>query len=228
MNSEIWDLLEKCAESAVTCVNTYATEIPVHTLPFNSVTSINRSWTNDYISRAHLNIIDARTTKKLWMMHLCIFPSHTNNSPIFGFDVIAGANKVTGLFLDVSPGSAGANHLVSSQYYSLVKNTSVSKERVLPEWAKNIFSDRIIAAGNIQNIAEVSLLIHLMLKVLNQYLTSIQMFNNTELSETVIKKHNFYCHNQKQNPKTPAVLKKLGFSDNELEYFSENVLFPQI
>jgi hypothetical protein len=36
------------------------------------------------------------------MMHCCIFPHTHNSSPIYGFDVIAGKNKITGCFHDYS------------------------------------------------------------------------------------------------------------------------------
>ena len=31
--------------------------------------------------RAHIDIVDARETKNLWMMHVCIFPHTNDNSP---------------------------------------------------------------------------------------------------------------------------------------------------
>ena len=43
------------------------------------------------------DVVDARESKGLWMMHVCIFPNLDNNGPIYGFDVIAGKNKMTGV-----------------------------------------------------------------------------------------------------------------------------------
>ena len=37
------------------------------------------------------------------MAHVCLFPELTNGGPIYGFDIIAGKNKVTGAFHDFSP-----------------------------------------------------------------------------------------------------------------------------
>jgi len=56
------------------------------------------SWPNYIYSdkkfrRAHLDIVDARDTKNLYMLHLCIFPHIDDPSPIFGFDIIAGPKK---------------------------------------------------------------------------------------------------------------------------------------
>ena len=54
---------------------------------FNQPGWINRVWTSDSYRRAHVDVVDARETKGLWMMHCCIFPHTHNPAPIFGFDV---------------------------------------------------------------------------------------------------------------------------------------------
>ena len=42
--------------------------------------------------------------QKVWMDRPCMFISElTNGGPIYGFDIIAGKNKVTGAFHDFSP-----------------------------------------------------------------------------------------------------------------------------
>ena len=66
---------------------------------FNQPGWVNRVWTSESYRRAHIDVVDARETKKLWMMHVCIFPHLNSDAPIFGFDVIAGKNKITGAFL---------------------------------------------------------------------------------------------------------------------------------
>ena len=64
---------------------------------------INRVWQTEDCRRCHIDVVDARESKGLWMMHVCIFPNLDNNGPIYGFDVIAGKNKITGAFHDFSP-----------------------------------------------------------------------------------------------------------------------------
>ena len=52
--------------------------------------------------RAHISTIDARETKKLYLLHVTVFP-HTNDpSPIYGFDIVCGPTKVSGAFHDFS------------------------------------------------------------------------------------------------------------------------------
>ncbi len=63
----------------------------------------NYVFTGKNFRRAHLDIVDARNTKKLYMLHLTVMPHVNDPSPIFGFDIIAGPNKVTGAFHDFSP-----------------------------------------------------------------------------------------------------------------------------
>ncbi len=59
---------------------------------FNQPGWVNRVWTSSNYRRAHIDVVDARSTKGLWMMHCCVFPHIHNPAPIFGFDVIAGKN----------------------------------------------------------------------------------------------------------------------------------------
>ena len=63
----------------------------------------NYLWTSDKFRRAHIEIVDAREEKKIWVMHMCVFPNYDDPSPIFGFDIVCGKNKITGAFHDFSP-----------------------------------------------------------------------------------------------------------------------------
>lgn len=49
---------------------------------FNQPGWVNRVWTSDAYRRAHVDVVDARETKGLWMMHCCIFP-HIHNPAQF-------------------------------------------------------------------------------------------------------------------------------------------------
>ncbi|RYI98576.1 MAG: hypothetical protein EON47_19210 [Acetobacteraceae bacterium] len=51
--------------------------------------------------RAHLEVLEV--PGRLLVLHCCIFPHLDDASPVFGFDVVAGPTRVTGLFLDLSP-----------------------------------------------------------------------------------------------------------------------------
>jgi hypothetical protein len=172
--------------------------------------------------RAHLDIVDAREEKKLYMMHLCIFPHVNDPSPIFGFDIIAGPNKVTGAFHDFSP--VETTHPMLAWFADAVAPYTWSKERVLPEWAKNIFSGNMVAAGNISDEQELATILRLVMANLTQYLALVGHAEDRDCTA----QQNWYCHNQKQNPHTPRVMTALGLDTDEVHHFIHACLFPEI
>lgn len=192
----------------------------------------NYSYTCASFRRATIDIIDRIETKKLWMMHLCVFPHTFDGAPIFGLDIVAGPNKVTGLFLDFSP--IDLNHPFCSWYSNSVKDVEISKTRSLPEWAKNIFSEHIIAAGNISSEIELNKLIDLSKNLLIYYLNNLIHSRPPKSYDDLVKlynyteKQNYYCNQQKKNPHTPRVLKSIGFDQTTIKNFIENSLFPEI
>ena len=95
---------------------------------------INRVWKNNDVRRAHIDVVDARETKGLWMMHVCVFPQLNNNGPIYGFDVIAGKHKMTGAFHDFSASSGGIDHPMIEWYQDAVADFLPTMKRELPEW----------------------------------------------------------------------------------------------
>jgi phycocyanobilin:ferredoxin oxidoreductase len=185
----------------------------------------NYVYTSDKFRRAHLDIIDARSTKKLYMMHLCIFPHYNDPSPIFGLDLIAGPNKITGAFHDFSMNN---NHFISEWFQNRVKDLEWSKPRQLPDWAKNIFSPSMVAAGNIQNEEELETFMSLVNETMNYYLGNVGTTHVPISYHSHIKEQqNYYCQNQKQNPHTPRVMESLGLDVDTVKMFIQDCLFPE-
>lgn len=182
----------------------------------------NRLWRGRTFRRAHLDIVDARDTHKLYMMHLTVFPHVNDPSPIFGFDIIAGPNKVTGLFHDFSP-IAGDTPL-DAWFRASVHGVQWSKQRDLPPWAAAIFNPHMVAAGNVQDADELAALLKLVKANLHQYLTCVG--GHTPVNYTA--QQNRYCANQKQNPHTPRVMEALGFESEVVREFIHTCLFPEI
>jgi len=186
----------------------------------------NYVYQSDKFRRAHLDIVDARDTKKLYMMHLCIFPHYNNPSPIFGLDLIAGPNKITGAFHDFSMNN---KHFMSEWFQNRVKDTEWSKPRQLPDWAKNIFSPSMVAAGNLREGEELETFISLVNESIDYYLNNINKSYSVASENTQIKNNqNYYCQNQKQNPHTPKVMESLGLEPEIVKVFIEDCLFPEI
>jgi len=192
---------------------------------FNQPGWVNRVWTSDIYRRAHVDVVDARQKKGLWMMHCCIFPHIHNPAPIYGFDVVAGKNKITGCFHDFS--SAGdTNHTMIKWFAEQTKGLEWKKERALPEWAQNIFSNNMIAAGNVHNDIELETIVQLTKITLDYYLKHVGNSNNTH--ENTSKFQNFYCFNQKRNPHTSKVMTSLGLEEEDVRIFIQDCLFPEI
>lgn len=182
----------------------------------------NYVFTSKTFRRAHLDIVDARETKKLYMLHLTIMPHTTDPAPIFGFDIIAGPNKVTGAFHDFSP--VAHKHPLLGVFADSAAKHQWSKPRELPDWAKAIFSDKMVAAGNIQTEDEMTSLMSLVMQNLAAYLSGVGAATNTDYTAA----QNRYCHYQKQNPHTPKVMAALGLDPTEVAHFIDACLFPEL
>lgn len=229
--SHIWNKLINCQDEIISIFDEQATEINEPGLDyFNRPDGgwINRVWANDNVRRAHIDVVDARESKGLWMMHVCIFPTLDNPAPIYGFDVIAGKNKMTGAFHDFSRSSGGEEHPLIDWYKESVEEFIPSKRRELPEWAQNIFTSSMLAAGNVRTDEEAKAIVNLAIKNLKVYFDSIGEYNNTAKKEDTIEAQNYYCHNQQQNPHTPRVMKSLGLKEADVELFCTDALFPKI
>jgi hypothetical protein len=102
------------------------------------------------------------------------------------------------------------------------------REREMPDWGKAIFSDDIIAAGNVRDAFEIDQLSGIVETNLDHYLFELPRYTGTSQENLVIKAHNRYAHFQKQNPHTPRVMKSLGLSEEDVDNFVEHCLFPEI
>ena len=192
---------------------------------FNQPGWVNKVWVGSRYRRAHIDVVDARETKGLWMMHCCVFPHTHNPAPIFGFDVIAGKNKITGCFIDYSP-THDKFHPMIEYFGEEVGRYEWNKKRKLPDWAERIFSEHMVAAGNVSDETELKQLTSLAHVLINHYLYSVDETNNTVLDTSSYQ--NYYCDNQKQNPHTPKVMVSLGLSEEDVQVFIQDCLFPEI
>ena len=192
---------------------------------FNQPGWVNRVWTSFKYRRAHVDVVDARESRGLWMMHCCIFPHTHNPAPIFGFDVIAGKNKITGCFIDYSP-TADRDHPMIHYFAEEVSRYEWIRKRELPDWAQRIFSPYMIAAGNVQNEDELTQIESLAHILINHYLETVGETNN-RVADTSFEQ-NFYAQNQKQNPHTPRVMTSLGLDEDDVRVFIQDCLFPEI
>ena len=229
--SELWDKLLDCKRSILDTFNQYCEPVQEHGMEkFNQPNKgwLNLVYKNEHVRRAHIDVVDARDTKGLWMMHVTVMPALTNNAPIYGFDVIAGKNKMTGAFLDLSKSSGDYAHPMYEFYADSVANFIPEKPRSLPEWAQNIFSPSMVAAGNVNTIEEAEKIINLATYNLGVYFETVQESENTADINETRRAQNWYATNQQQNPHTPKVMMSLGLPEKDVELFCRDALFPTI
>ena len=224
----IWDRLIKLEKEIIKVLDTHLVEYKEPGMDrFNKPGWTNRTWSNMSIRRAHVDVVDARETKGLWMAHICLFPMKKNGGPIYGFDIIAGKKKVTGAFHDFSP-LLKKEHPLTRWFIEENKWYKPSKVRELPDWAKAIFSEGMIAAGNVQEERELNQICTMAVSNLNAYIDKIGDFNSDSNEEDVIRAQNFYCENQQKNPHTPRTMKSLGLPEEDIKLFCADNLFPTI
>lgn len=222
----VWNQLIDLQENIIQKLDSVAVEVYEPGMDrFNQPGWVNRVWTNSIIRRAHVDVVDARDSKGLWMMHVCVFPQCTDTAPIYGLDVIAGKNKVTGFFHDFSP-TVAPNHTMILNFGKVVSEYNWKKERTLPDWAKAIFSDHMVAVGNVNTDEELSSLIELSLNNLDDWLN---YYRYTTCDFEIGKEaQNRYAHFQKQNPHTPRTMTALGLDQDDVTSFIQDCLFPDI
>ena len=84
----------------------------------------------------------------------------------------------------------------------------------------------MVAAGNVQEPAELEQIINLSKTTVSHYLETVAETNNTAVDTTTHQ--NYYCDNQKQNPHTPRVMASLGLNEDDVRVFIQDCLFPEI
>ena len=226
MESKVWDKLIEIQYLLEDSFDKTGKEINEPRMDrFNQPGWVNRVWSSEHYRRAHVDVVDARESKGLWMMHCCIFPHIHNPAPIYGFDVVAGKNKITGCFHDYS-NAGDPEHPMMDWFADEVNKLDWNRTRKLPDWAERIFSPSMVAAGNVQEEEELEQIFAMARTTLKHYLETVGETNNTANNTT--EAQNYYCENQKQNPHTPRVMVSLGLSEEDVRHFIQDCLFPEI
>ena len=184
----------------------------------------NTLWSSLRYRRAHVEIVDKRDTHGIYILHTTVFPHYNDPSPIWGFDAICGKNKITGAFHDFSNGG-DPTHSMMKWFSDSVKLVKWTKPRTLPDWARQIFSVDMVAAGNLQEEAEVDLLCHLAKVSLKYYLENVGITQTCGADFHMAQ--NRYCYYQKQNPQVVKSMVSMGIDEPVIIKFVDKVLFPE-
>jgi phycocyanobilin:ferredoxin oxidoreductase len=221
--SEIWDKMIECESAIIEKCSALGEE----TFDDPEFGWLNRVFRGEHFRRAHIDSVDARDSKGLYMTHICVFPNYNNDAPIYGFDIICGKNKVTGAFHDYSP-TADWSHPMVNLFGEFVQDLEWKKERQLPDWAQAIFSKHMVAASNVR-IEEMQQVVTMALDNLDTYLAELPTYTTSSVDSALIReKQNRYCAYQKQNPHTPKVMESLGLDPADVRTFIDECLFPEV
>lgn len=189
----------------------------------------NLFFSSNKLEMGHISIIDKRESKGMWMMHVCAFAKPEYPMPIYGFDVICGKNKITGCFHDMSPTvTTDQTKKIEENYAKLVEYFIPERERPLPEWAQEIFSDKMLAVGNVTKKQEISALVFFGMINLNVWFSGLNTVNKS-FDQEVINDHEMakskYCFNQLQNVNSKNVMVSLGLKKSYVDNFKK-IQFP--
>lgn len=184
----------------------------------------NTLWSSLRYRRAHIEIVDKRDSHGIYILHSTIFPHYNDPSPIWGFDAICGRNKITGAFHDFSA-AGDRNHDMMLWFTKQVESLEWTKPRILPDWAKQIFSPAMIAAGNISNEKEIDLLCETAKKSLDYYLANVGITQTCGADFHMAQDR--YCYYQKQNPQVIKSMTAMGVKESVIKQFVDEILFPE-
>jgi phycocyanobilin:ferredoxin oxidoreductase len=104
-------------------------------------------WSNTLLAsprfrQGHVETLDV--PGRLGVLHVCLFPRLDDPAPIFGFDMIAGPARVTGIFLDLSPVLAEWPAPCLGAIVDPARLANFAEKRALPPWG-DIFSADMLA-----------------------------------------------------------------------------------
>jgi len=218
--SEVWSRIEELAKNIEERFNASGDQVDL----VDDYEWHNKLWTSNRYRRAHVEIVDKKESHKIYILHCTIFPHFNDPSPIWGFDAVCGPSKITGAFHDFSL----AGDPTSPMYLwfkARVNELEWNKPRQLPAWAQAIFSPAMVAAGNLQDPAEIEQLCTTALTTLDFYLANVGLEQQDVATYEMAQ--NRYCYYQKQNPHVVNSMVAMGIPEDTIKRFVNEILFPE-
>lgn len=218
----IWDQIINLEKKFTQVISAYCTNVSQHAV--GDYTWYNQIYSSPTFRRAHIEIVDFRETHNIYILHSTIFPHYTDPSPIWGFDAVCGPRKITGAFHDFSSGG-DPEHDMMHWFKKQSSDVKWKKQRQLPEWAQNIFSPSMIAAGNISEGDELTALCNIAIDSLEYYLSNVGKTTHKMCDFQSVQ--DYYCQNQKKNPHVVNSMVAMGVPKDIVVDFVDTVLFPE-
>ena len=219
--SYVWESMKNCAATMQAMMESAGRRD--NDLSLSQYDWENHIYRSDRYRRGHVEVVDKRDTHGIYILHATVFPHTDDCAPIWGFDAVCGKNKITGAFHDFS--LVTDNHYMWDWFQNEVKDIEWNRPRTLPEWAQQIFSPAMVAAGNINSEDELATLIDLGIKTLDYYLNNV---GDRIIGQDYTEQQNYYCYHQKRNPHVCKSMIAMGVSEPIIHKFVEEVLFPEL
>jgi hypothetical protein len=216
----VWDKIEQLALDLQHKFNKTGTKYSEN----NEEGWANYLYSSSAYRRAHIEIVDFREQHNIYILHCTVFPHFNDPSPIYGFDAVCGPNKITGAFHDFS-NAGDPQSFMYLWFKAKVNGLEWNKPRALPEWAQRIFSPAMVAAGNLQDDAEIDQLCNTALTTLDFYLSNVG-HDQQDIADFHMAQ-NKYCYWQKQNPHVIKSMVAMGIPEDKMKQFVNEVLFPE-
>ena len=190
------------------------------------VTIHNEMWKCRGLRKIHLE--RATLQDKLNIVHCVFYPDPEYRIPIFGCDIIETPTTVTAAIVDISP-----VHGVSFDYQlaPICSRYHFKDERILPQWAEEVFSPYCKFARLKDHDARVDYL-NVTREYLREYVKYVRIAEKDYKDKdwiSIMKRiddQSYYCTTQRKNKKTKAVLSQWFDAEWADNYINE-VLFDK-
>lgn len=196
-----------------------------HSDTLNGCVWSNHIYMSPSIRYGHLEYFKAHNNK-VEVVHCVFFPHYYKRLPIFGYDIIALGEKVTGVFCDYTPSPYDVPYLRTWIYDVYKRYESLSRK--LPEWTE-FFSKEFISVSpgdQFENIAnDCNALFQTYLASAYDSMLYQAPVTREELRQS-IDGQNRYAINQKKNTKTQKALAAYIGEEHSAKFIN-NILFPE-
>jgi hypothetical protein len=174
----------------------------------------------DYFRRAHVEYFAA--PDRFAVLHVCIFPHTHDPASILGFDMVAGRDVATGIFLDYSfPGAASPSPDLQAALGAHARPDFLH-HRAKPVWG-DVFSDSMLAIRP-QNTVELQRAIEIANHAVIYYLDSLSESRPVDAAAAQAAQMQ-YVLAQRRNEHTLRMLARFTGVD-AARAFIDTVLFP--
>lgn len=171
----------------------------------------------------HGHVETFQVSDRFSILHVCVIPHVDDPAPIFGYDIIAGPTKITGLFLDLTSVIASSKSEILSD---LMASSAIlfPNRRTLPDWG-DVFSPDMLAIRP-GNETELTAANDIAMRALDTLLRRAPQ-RRSRLREQIQRGQSRYIAAQRRNEHTFRMLAGFVGADRARS-FIEDVLFPDV